>query len=228
MQSINDIKHGFYINLQERSDRKLHLEAQLALMGLANNGIERFNAIKLANGAIGCSMSHLKCLELAKERSWDHVLILEDDIKFLNPALFKVQCSAFLRNKADKWDVVLFAGNNMPPYTPIDATCIKVQQCQTATGYLVQKHYYDTLIHNFRTGLQELIKQPLKHVQFALDRYWFKLQRRDKWFLIMPLTVVQRGDYSNIEKRQVDYGKAMTDLNKTALLQKNSGMQFLT
>jgi hypothetical protein len=44
----------------------------------------------------------------------------------------------------------------------------------------------------------------------------------------MPLTVVQRGDYSNIEKRQVDYGKAMTDLNKTALLQKNSGMQFLT
>ena len=99
MQSINDIKHGFYINLQERSDRKLHLEAQLALMGLANNGIERFNAIKLANGAIGCSMSHLKCLELAKERSWDHVLILEDDIKFLNPALFKVQCSAFLRKR---------------------------------------------------------------------------------------------------------------------------------
>ena len=51
---------------------------------------ERFNAIKLPNGALGCSMSHLKCLEMAKAAGWPHLLIVEDDIKFLDLQLFNV------------------------------------------------------------------------------------------------------------------------------------------
>ena len=43
---------------------------------------ERFPAIELKNGRLGCSMSHLRCIEMAKERGWDHVFICEDDITF--------------------------------------------------------------------------------------------------------------------------------------------------
>ena len=39
----------------------------------------RFNAIKTANGAIGCTMSHLKCLEDARAKGLSHLLICEDD-----------------------------------------------------------------------------------------------------------------------------------------------------
>jgi hypothetical protein len=42
--------------------------------------------------------------------------------------------------------------------------------------------------------------------------YWKRLQVTDKWFLITPLTVVQRPGYSNIEGQHTDYTNMMLDL----------------
>ena len=221
MESIQDIKHAFYINLASRPDRKQHVESQLSIIGIK---AERFNAIKLPNGALGCSMSHLKCLEIAKEKSWPHLLIVEDDIKFLNPDIFKTQLSSFL-SKHKSWDVVLVGGNNVPPYTKIDDTCIKVSTCQTTTGYLVNGHYFDTLIENFRSGIKKLIEFPQQHINYAIDKYWFQLQRKDNWFLIIPLTVTQREDYSDIEKRPTNYTPVMLDLDKEAFLRAQRAQQ---
>jgi GR25 family glycosyltransferase involved in LPS biosynthesis len=214
MNSMNDIQHAFYINLLSRPDRKQHVEEQLQIIGLK---AERFNAIKLPNGALGCSMSHLKCLETAKEKKWSHVLIVEDDIKFLDPNLFKTQLNTFL-TKHNDWDVVIIGGNNVPPYQNIDETCVRVSSCQTTTGYLVKGHYFDTLIENFRSGIKKLLENPTQPILYAIDKYWFQLQKKDKWYLIIPLTVTQREDYSDIEKRPTNYTRVMTDLDKRAFL----------
>jgi len=213
MKSINDITYGFYINLLSRPDRKQHVEEQLQLIGIK---AERFNALALTNGALGCSMSHLKCVETAKKNKWPHVLIVEDDIKFLDPQLFKNQLNTFLSNHQNNWDVIIIGGNNVPPYQKIDDTCVQVSTCQTTTGYIVNGHYYDILIENFRTGIKKLIESPEQHRIYAIDKFWFQLQKKDKWFLIIPLTVTQREDYSNIEKRPTNYTRAMIDLDKTA------------
>ena len=210
MNSISDIKHAYYINLDSRTDRKEHVEEQMSLIGIQ---AERFKAIKLPNGAIGCSMSHLKLLETAKANNWPHILIVEDDIKFLNPELFKFQLNTFLSNHKG-WDVVLLGGNNIPPYKKIDDTCVKITSCQTTTGYLVNGHYISILINNFRNGINKLLESPHLHIMYAIDKFWFRLQRSHNWFLIIPLTVTQREDYSDIEKRTTDYTKVMTDLNK--------------
>ena len=225
ISNISDIKHAFYINLESRSDRKKHVEEQLKIIGIQAN---RFKAIKLLNGALGCSMSHLKCLEIAKENDWEHVLIVEDDIKFLNPELFIIQINKFL-NLHSVWDVVLIAGNNFPPHEVIDDSCVKVTRCQTTTGYIVKKHYYDTLIDNIRNGITNLIKEPKQHSLYAIDKYWFKLQQMNNWYLITPLTVTQREDYSDIEKRPANYTRVMTDLSKEWLVQpkKNIKMEYV-
>jgi len=212
MNNIFDIKNAFYINLLSRPDRKKHVEDQLEKIGIK---AERFNAIKLKNGAVGCSMSHLKCLEIARTNNWDHVLIVEDDILFLNPALFIHKLNEFLSNHKN-FDVLLFAGNNMPPYVTIDNSCVKVSKCQTTTGYLVKSHYYDTLIHNYKEGIKKLMNEPLKHAIYAIDKYWFRLQEKDKWYLIIPLSVTQREDYSDIEKKRTNYTNVMIDLDKKA------------
>jgi len=214
ISNISDIKHSFYINLEFRPDRKLHVEDQLKIIGIQAN---RFNAIRLSNGALGCSMSHLKCLEIARENNWEHVLIVEDDIKFLNPEVFVNQINKFFSLHSD-WDVVLIAGNNLPPHEIIDDSCVKVTQCQTTTGYIIKKHYYNTLIDNIRNGITNLIKEPNQHFLYAIDKNWFKLQQKDNWYLITPLTVTQREDYSDIEKRPTNYTRAMTDLTKEWLL----------
>jgi len=211
---ISDIKHAFYINLEARTDRKLHVEQQLQSIGIIG---ERFNAIKLKNGAIGCSMSHLKCLEIARKNNWDHILIVEDDILFTNPQLFKEQFNFFLDHHST-FDVVLISGNNLPPYQPIDNSCIKIHNCQTTTGYLVKSHYFDTLINNYLEGRQKLMREPTNHINYAIDKYWFRLQEKDNWYLIVPLSVIQREDYSDIEQRQTNYKNLMLDLDKPWLI----------
>ena len=215
LKNITDITHAFYINLLARTDRKEHVEQQLTTIGITN--ATRFDAIKLpsGNGALGCSFSHLKCLQIAKQQNWDHVLVCEDDILFQNPTLFVTQLNKFLLTH-DDWDVILIAGNNMPPYKPIDDTCVQVTRCQTTTGYIVNSRYFDTLIDNFRQGVSNLMREPQKHVLYAIDKYWFRLQEKDKWFIIIPLSVVQREDYSDIEHRTTNYTRIMVDLDKRA------------
>jgi GR25 family glycosyltransferase involved in LPS biosynthesis len=215
LNTIADITNIFYINLESRVDRRKSIETQLNNIGLTS--FERFNAIKLMDGRAGCTMSHIKCLELAKERGYNHLLICEDDTFFLDPKLFKTQLTTFLNN-GHTWDVVLFAGNNVPPYERIDETCIAVSHCQTTTCYLVNGHYFDTLLTNMKEGLNNLLKEPMNHLNYAIDRYWLKLQKKDNWLLITPLTVIQREDYSDIEKKITDYSKLMMDLDKTELL----------
>jgi glycosyl transferase family 25 len=210
MNFISDIQHAFYINLHTRPDRKQHVEEQLSKVGI---NAKRFNAIKLDNGALGCSMSHLKIIETAKLNNWDHVLIIEDDILFTQPENFVNQFNKFLSNHKD-FDVVLIAGNNIPPFEKIDDCCVKITRCQTTTGYLVQKHYYDVLIQNFKDGIIHLIREPDNHKIYAIDKHWFSLQQNDKWYLITPLTVTQREDYSNIEKKPTNYTRVMLDLDK--------------
>ena len=215
LNGIADIKNIFYINLETRKDRRNSIETQLTNIGLTN--FERFNAIKVMDGRVGCTMSHIKCLEMAKERGYNHLVICEDDTFFLDPKLFKTQLTTFLKN-GHTWDVVLFAGNNVPPYERIDDTCIAVSHCQTTTCYLVNGHYFDTLLQNMREGLNKLLKEPTNHLNYAIDRYWLNLQKKDNWLLITPLTVIQREDYSDIENKITDYSNLMLDLDKEQLM----------
>ena len=211
-----EIQHTLYINLEERTDRRSHVEKQLASIGIHQDNVHRFNAVKMKDGRIGCSMSHLRCLQLAQKNNWAHVLIVEDDITFLEPSMFKRQLTNFFQDKI-AYDVLLFGGNVVPPYKQMNSYCVQVLTCQTTTGYLVNQHYYDVLIQNIHEGIRKLLQEPTQHFYYAIDKYWFSLQRQHLWFIIVPLSVVQLQNYSNIEERETDYSRLMLDLDKTYL-----------
>lgn len=240
IKSITDIKHCLYINLASRPDRKQHIEEELRGVGLNPT---RFNAIKLKNGRIGCSMSHLKCLQIAKKNNWSHVMICEDDLKILNRQTFVNSMNTFFRmhghgdgdgdsnshgdnsSANNTWNVLLLAGNNVPPYKKIDDTCIQVSHCQTTTGYIVKMNYYDTLIDNIRTGIENLMKMPDQHIIYAIDKYWIKLQKQHTWYMLAPVVAVQREDYSDIEERKTNYESIMKDLDKPHLFHQQQHIQ---
>ena len=213
MNNIQDIKNIFYINLDTRPDRKVFFENQMKMLGMKAT---RFNAIKNNCGAIGCSLSHLALLKYAKEQNMDHILIMEDDIMFLNPKHFIHNLNNFLSKHKD-FDVLLIAGNNMGEYNRLDEFCVKIKKCQTTTGYLVKKHYYDKLIKNFEEGVNKLINNLSLINKFAIDQHWSSLQLVDKWYLLTPLTVSQKPDYSDIEKKRINYNSVMLDLDKKKL-----------
>jgi len=222
IHSISDIKYCLYINLECRPDRKAHIEEQLTSIGLHPI---RFNAIKLKNGRIGCSMSHLKCLQIAKQNNWPHVMICEDDLKILNNDTFISHINKFFsihghenNSIKSKWNVLLLAGNNVPPYHKIDDTCIQVSHCQTTTGYIVKQSYYDILINNIKIGVEHLMKTPDQHIVYAIDKFWIKLQKQHTWYMLAPVVAVQREDYSDIEERKTNYENIMKDLDKPHLV----------
>ena len=83
----------------------------------------------------------------------------------------------------------------------------------------MKNHYYDTLIENMKEGVKKLLNEIENKQQYALDIYWKQLQVRDNWFMIVPPTVIQYEDYSDIEGRHVNYRGLMTDLDKEWLFQ---------
>lgn len=196
--------HVFYINLKHRVDRMHRAETQFKAMSVT---AERVDAIECRNGAIGCALSHIKCIEIAKERRLPYACICEDDILFLNPEQTKQSISLIL-NGTVQWDIILLGANIAPPYLKLTNQCMTVRNAQTTTGYIIKQAYYDTLLQNIRTGISGMLLYQNPRI-YAIDIYWKKLQKLDKWIIVIPLAVVQRPDYSDIEHREVNYTKHM-------------------
>lgn len=202
------MKNVYYINLERRPDRKTHIESQLNSLGW---NYQRFNAIQMKSGRVGCSMSHLKLLQMAKEKKLPYIVILEDDIHFTNIPKFQELFKHFMDKIKDDYDVYLLAGNLRHPIEMITQNILKVSTSYTTTGYIVKQHYYDTIIQNIKEGIINLIKNPLNGMN-AIDVNWIQLQKKDKWFISYPRTVTQLANhFSNIENRVVNYDHLMLD-----------------
>ena len=202
LQNFNDITNVLFINLDSRTDRRKHFESQFFEIGFHP---QRFAAIQNARGAIGCTMSHIACMEMAIQNNWDHVLVCEDDATIINPGQLVHQVNHFFQRFNDSWDVLLLAGNNYQPFRQESPEAVRVANCQTTTAYLVRRPYFETLLANFKEGLRKLK---------AIDQYWKLLQRRDRWYLIVPISMIQRSDFSDVSNRRVDYINVMTQINK--------------
>lgn len=205
------LENTLFINLANRQDRCSHIQQELSKIGIKNP--TRFNAIKTNMGQVGCSMSHLKCLEMAKHAKWEYVFICEDDAVFTNPTLLLNRLNQVQTNPV--WDVLIVGGNNQRPFFPTTFDgFIQVHNCQTTTAYIVKRTYYDILIQNIKESLERLLREPqLKHL-FSIDIYWKKLQIKDTWLMAVPATVSQLEGISDIEGRSVSYNQMMLDYEK--------------
>jgi hypothetical protein len=198
---MENIDCVFYINLEKRLDRRQYVEKELSSIGIPKHKIERYKAIENKNGAIGCTLSHIMCIKMAIQRGLDNVMIVEDDICFTDKEFMKKSFSKIFNYSFD----VFMLGVNLFDYQPIDDTMIRVLGAGTTTGYIVQKHYFETLLANYKKGLELLIKTNDKS-QYCIDSYTIRtLQHSDNWMTFRKLTVSQLADYSDIEKQNVNY-----------------------
>lgn len=209
------LENVYYINLEERVDRKVLVETELKKMKWK---YERFNAIKHNRGILGCCLSHLGVIEMAKEKDLDYVVILEDDIQFLQPEKYNkmlIDFRNFVESNSLDYDVLLIATNILDKVSgiiPINNYIYRVRASYSAAGYIVKKHYYDKIIANYKEGLRLLIENPTVAGKYEFDVYWIKLQIVDKWLVLYPRTVNQRESYSDILNCMTDYTKHMIDI----------------
>ena len=200
---MDKIEKIVYINLERRKDRREEIEREFRRMEIPQEKLVRFEAIPHSHGLTGCGQSHRRVLEIAKEEGWKNVLILEDDFDFVvSKEEWEESLHYFFHKMENRpWDVLMISynignhGNYVIPFEE-DTKIGKIGYAQTASGYLVNQHYYDTLIQNLNEGnpLLELTKY---HWIYANDVYWKKLQERDNWFYFIKRIGIQRESFSD-------------------------------
>ena len=188
-----------YINLDHRTDRNEHMKEITTTFG---DKVSRFSAIKTDYGLIGCCMSHISVLKNAIENNYKNILVIEDDAEWNN---FE-EGYQILKNLASKpYDVIMLGGS----FVSYNSETYKLHSAKTTTGYLVDKHYMQTLLSNFEEGLSYLIKDYSIFFNYALDAYWNRLQQKDNWFIVQPPLMYQTPSYSDICNTYADYRSLM-------------------
>lgn len=165
----NDVDKIFVINLENRLDRKERILKQFKKFKITNfefvkavNGYDpaldlyymKFysNCEKddqsFSKGALGCLMSHIKCIELAIEREYNKVLILEDD------ALFDLKLGKLPYTDISKpWQLLYLGKKNMDnkPLVLINDMWCLPQLCYASHMWLIDKSIFKLLLKKYLT-----------------------------------------------------------------------------
>jgi GR25 family glycosyltransferase involved in LPS biosynthesis len=196
-----------YINLDKREDRNKEIIAEFKRAGIPNNKITRLSAIYNIKGAIGCTMSHIKTLQLILTSKWNRVLILEDDFNFIdNIKTINKSYDKFFSNFDDNmWDVVNLSRGAYQDLEPMNNDYLsKVNHVSTTSAYMVNLNFCEKLLANFKEGLGYLLRATEPRL-FAIDIWWKNLQQISNWYIFNPSLGYQRDSFSDIESRVVNY-----------------------
>jgi GR25 family glycosyltransferase involved in LPS biosynthesis len=203
----------YYINLDNRPDRNEEFLKEMDKIDFPKDKIIRIPAVyKKGQGSLGCSMSHIKTMELFIESGYENCIIFEDDFEFTqNNDEVMTLIKKLFENDSD-FDVCMLSGWEFELKPIPEKDYIKqVIYALTTSGYIVSKKFAPTLLDNYKKGCDILAKKfeenpdyPSEY-KYEIDRYWTKLQPDNKWYLFQPKVGKQRTSYSNIRERNMEY-----------------------
>ena len=202
--------NGYFINLKNRVDRLIHFEDDIINKYDIFSKVQRFEAIPHSNGAVGCYLSHINSLELLIQSNDDMFIVFEDDFFILNETNFKSFLKDFeIIKESNEWDIIVLtpSGDKIDEESYMTNNNFKrINNNQTATGYIIKKPFAKVLLEHFKYGISFLEKgnDPNK---YALDQYWKILQSQYKFYYYRHIFAGQLPGYSSIENRLVDYNE---------------------
>lgn len=196
----------FYINLESRIDRKEHFLNEIKKLCIDESKIIRIDAVKESNGALGCTKSHIKALELFMENPlWETCMIFEDDYTFYDTSIENnnERLKLFFSSFTD-WGILLLSSNQAgKPSIKTHVPSVElVTYSQTTSGYCIHKDSVKEVYENFKLSA-ELLEKSKSKPKHALDIYWNKLNI--KRYSFKPNMGYQYVSFSDIEKRVVHY-----------------------
>lgn len=226
-RKVNTLVDGvFYINLNKRHDRREQIDIEL----LDNNiSAERLEGLEttdeqlqeylnlhpefnehdksLSRSRIGCAKSHLTVIQHAKDRSYDSVLILEDDCKFIENPHEILDRSFADMNRHPNCDILFLGANILADIQPLSPNLGKMNGAYCAHAYIVFKRAYDYIL-SFEFDKYR-----------AIDELYMNMSRDQRFnvYTVLPVVAIQRPSFSNIEDKDVDYSEVIVNSYKTHL-----------
>lgn len=203
MRTLNDYFDKIYcINLDDRKDRWESCQNKFNTHKL---NVERISAIKgsdlnldwppeIKEGAVGCSLSHLFTMKMAKHLNLNNYLVLEDDIEF--DENFNEKFSEIYNNQVpDNWDMLYLGGQHFHgmDLRQVSENVFKCQYTLTTHSFAVKNTVYDLFIDK------------LIDITKPCDVHFAESHKDINAYVIIPHLTWQGESYSDVQNANVDY-----------------------
>lgn len=176
----------YVINLLERTDRWDKMNELFPGYNLI-----RVEAVKHEQGAVGCFLSHKKCVQLAKDNGMSSIIVIEDDCLPIGDFTNRlINIKSFLDTYLE-WDMLIGGGFHIYPFHLKGK--ITDELYKTNGGYCMHFVIYNHTSYDFFLS-QDETQKPVDHV-------W---QDHLTCLVPIPFLASQLDTYSNIGNRIED------------------------
>lgn len=192
----------FYINLDRRWDRKKECDAELLKHDIvaerftAHDG-DRFKTRSLLKqNEVACCMSHSDILQMQIDNGWQRILILEDDVQFVDDVQEKF--FEHLREIPSDWLMIYLGGNHEMKPTPLEGSerIKKINRTYTTSSYAITLE-----------GAKKSLQRMREFVVQADLVYHLTCQKYGRCYVFQPPLAWQRPSFSDIQMCLKDYTK---------------------
>ncbi len=196
----------FLINLDRRKDR-LDRCSEIFYKNGVLDLVERFPGIipdpsmdipftkdteKIKVPLYGCLLSHINIIKKAKAEGLKSVLVLEDDVEFINIDAIDKSVDQ-LKNK--DWSLFYLGSNTHVPLQRADDNLLVLKKGYASHAIAYHESFYDYFINSFE-------ERKIDIIDVWLSDYG---QENFKSYCTYPITAVQVSNHSDIHDAYADY-----------------------
>jgi GR25 family glycosyltransferase involved in LPS biosynthesis len=189
------------INLDRRPDRLANCREEFKKIGI--NPIRKSGVLfegggnTYTNGVVGCLASHYQILQSAMLLGCN-TAIFEDDVHFQDdkyniPEILQCVCDEL---DTVKWDMVYLGANILKPFYRVTDHLARLGHAQSTVAYLINRNFTEKLLSYIDIAN---IKAPIDVI------YAESVVPENNCFVTIPMIVIQKSNFSDIEGRQVTY-----------------------
>ena len=224
---------AFVINLQYRTDRWEKITHTFSSI----LKLHRVEAIKNEPGWLGCLQSHQLCLKKAKELQLSTCLVIEDDCQLTTtPENFIKEWKIikdWLDNNLDRWNI-FYGGCANVKSTDVYGIIQKLPNVELIQlEYATSTHFtyynkcmYDKII-NYTPVNNTFTSNTSNNNYFPIDVI-ISQKARGRIITKIPFLAIQREDFSDLEKRVIDYTNLYEESEKIIIENKDEGRKIIS
>lgn len=191
----------YCITLDARKDRWEQAKEEFSKNNIIAEKVSAIDGSKLnlnfpseiKEGAVGCSLSHLYIMKMAKQLGLSNYLVLEDDVKFIDNF---IEIFPHIMNQVPSdWDMLYLGGQHIHGRN-IQRVTENIYKCEytlTTHSFAVKNTVYDLFIDK------------LIDITKPCDVHFAEEHKNINAYVCIPHLTWQRQGYSDVEKQNVDY-----------------------
>ena len=200
-----DIDKFYILNLEERVDRYMEIMVEFCRMNIPLDKVHHYKAKKeiiigdkAVDPHLGACKNHIDVVKDFLNSTYENCIIFEDDVTFTSDIdLHKKSLTEFFKRRYE-FDVCLGLSSKFWDIEKYDdLLSLSYQICTTTACYILSRSGAQKVLPIFIEGF-EMMKLTKNTHTYAVDRYWNKIQKDNKFFLFNNKFGYQRCNYSSI------------------------------